>query len=343
MISENKPGLALAPAFFIFPSLGFASSSVLRGLMFIAVTLALVPARLWSADAPVAVFTQTFNGYQRARLPDHSFKAETYAFGEGGTGGLDKPRAGKSELTFMRVARAAALPLAKANYVPSSNPNETALLISVFWGRTLGSVGAAHSFLASGYNGAYGANRSSFGTPLGVRDSFGSAEKGGESPKAEDSGLHGKGAQNGIFNPNVAAMNALCDQADIDNPIRDRIDNSNARIVGYSQALFRARHDPINFVSRDLVREVAENRYYIVLQAYDFRLAWKEKKLKLLWEARISIEEDDNDFDESIESMLAAARPVFGQDSDGLQRRFVPGGHVTIGPLKEIESLPPTK
>jgi hypothetical protein len=89
--------------------------------------------------------------------------------------------------------------------------------------------------------------------------------------------------------------------------------------------------------------EVAHNRYYVVLQAYDFRLAWKEKKLNLLWEARISIEEDDNDFDRSIEPMLAAAKSLFGQESDGLQRRFVPEGRVTAGPQKVIEYLPPTK
>ncbi len=231
----------------------------------------------------------------------------------------------------MRVARAAALPLAQANYVPSSKPNETALLISVFWGRTLGSRGAAHSFLASvqpGYSAAP-VGRSSFGSPLG-----------GATP---GTGLHSAAAAGAILDVSAARQDALIEQASLDNPVYDRIDDSNARIVGYSQALFQARYSPQTFISREVEDEVARNRYYVVLQAYDFRLAWKEKKLKLLWSARISIEEDNNDFDQSLDRMLATAAQLLGQDSDGLQRRFVPKGSVTIGPQKVIEYLPPTK
>lgn len=317
-----------------------STRSPLRGMMLTAITLTLLPARLWSAEAVVAVFTETFNGYHRTRQPDQSFKTETYAFGEGGMSGLDEPPAGASKLTFARVARAAALPLAQANYTPSSNPNETGLLISVFWGRTLGSSGAAHSFLASGYNGASSPDRSSFGTALGNRDSFGSSEKGGSAPKAADSGLHSEGAKKGIFDSSAAKTNALIEQASLDNPALDRIDDNNARILGYSRALFQARHSPQTFLARNIRDEVAQNHYYVVLQAYDFRLAWKEKKLKLLWEARISIEEDDNDFNPSLERMLASATRLFGQDSDGLQRRSAPEGHITTGPLNVLEYSP---
>lgn len=319
-----------------------STRSPLSGLMLAAITLTLLSARLWSAEAVVAVFTETFNGYHRTRLPDQSFKTETYAFGEGGMSGLDEPPAGTSKLTFMRVARAAAVPLARANYVPSSNPNETGLLISVFWGRTLGSrsSGSAHSFLANvhpGYGGRYGPpppGKSSFGTSLG-----GGFTSTGTAPAASDTGLHSPGAK-AILDVSAGKQDALIDQADLENPIFDRIDDSNARILGYSQALFQARHSPQTFLARDIQDEVSRNHYYVVLQAYDFRLAWKEKKLKLLWEARISIQEDDNDFNQSLERMLATATRFFGQDSDGLQRRSAPEGHITTGPLNVLEYSP---
>ena len=303
---------------------------------FTAVTLALLPAWLWSADEPVAVFSTTFNGYQRTRLPDHSFKPETYAFGEGGASGIEEPHGATGKLTFMRVARAAALPLAQANYVPSSNPDKTSLLITVFWGRTLGSRDAAHSFIANvqtGYGGALGPSQPG-------KSSFGSSVNG---PAAPTAGLHSAGAKAALLDVSAANTDALIEQASLDNPRFDQIDDSNARIVGYSEALFRARHSPNSFVSREVVDEVAHNRYYVILQAYDFRLAWKEKKLKLLWEARISVAEDDNDFDQLLDRMLVTATRSFGRDSNGLQRAYVPEGKVIIGPHRVIEDSPPTK
>ena len=39
----------------------------------------------------------------------------------------------------------------------------------------------------------------------------------------------------------------------------------------------------------DLVSEIEVDRYFVVLLAYDFQVLWKEKKHKLLWETRFSI------------------------------------------------------
>jgi hypothetical protein len=136
----------------------------------------------------------------------------------------------------------------------------------------------------------------------------------------------------------------MAEQASLEKPERDRIDNSNGHILGYSAAIQQARTLPSMLLLRDAVDEVARNRYYVVLLAYDFRIAWKEKKLKPLWEARISVDEDRNGLDHSLERMLAAAMQKFGQDSGGLRRDFVPNkGSVTTGPLEVLEYLPPTK
>jgi len=304
--------------------------------LFAAVTLALLPAWLCSAEAPVAVFTETFNDYQRTRLPDQSFKAETYAFGEGGTWGLDEPAAGASKLTFLQVARAAAIPLAKANYVPTANPNETSLLVLVYWGRTVGSdevVGRiTTAFAQPGSRGGGRPVTSGMGRSA-ISDRLAAQGMGGRDHRGEE-------AKASMFDPGAAAIVAMLDQAAIDNPLRERIDNSNGRILGYSAALQRARELNGMMLLRDAWDEVARNRYYVVLLAYDFRTAWKEKKLKPLWSARISVEEDGNGLDQSLERMLATAARMFGQDSDGLRRDYVPEGRVTTGPLEVLEDSP---
>lgn len=331
--------------------------SPLRGLMFAAVTLALLPAWLCSAEAPVAVFTETFNDYQRTRLPDQSFKAETYAFGEGGTWGLDEPDAGVSKLTFMQVARAAALPLAKANYVPTPNPNETSLLILVYWGRTVGSnevVGPSITAFAQPGGGGAKAGTSGMGAPIGARVDVPRGIAGGrtggapvrvekyasvDTPRGIAGGATSISSE--LFDPNAGAIDGMIEQVTLEKPERDRIDNSNGRILGYSAAIQRARALPSMVLMRDAWDEVAGNRYYVVLLAFDFSTAWKEKKLKPLWSARISVEEDNNGLDKSLERMLATATRLFGQDSDGLRRDFVPDGRVTTGPLEVLDYLPP--
>ena len=56
-----------------------------------------------------------------------------------------------------------------------------------------------------------------------------------------------------------------------------------------------------------LLSEIEENRYFVVLMAYDFQLFWKEKKLKVLWETRFSINESRNDFDKALPTIAQYA------------------------------------
>jgi hypothetical protein len=303
----------------------FAPSALLSRASVLAVVLAAVsPTVLWPAEPTVAVFAQTYDGYARTQQPDGAFKPETYAFGEGGTWGLDEPAPGKEKLTFMRVARAAAKPLARAHYLPTPKPDETDLLILVYWGRTLGSRGAVHSFAGSpqvGYTPA----------PVGKSGM-------GQSANAASQGGLAK-ASGSLFDPSAAAQDALIEQSLESDRLRDPIDRENARILGYSDALQRAQVYFYRTTSSDVRAEVEANRYYVVLHAYDFRTAWKEKQLKPRWTARISIDEDEGEFDAALERMLATASRFFGGNS-GLHRDAPREGKIDLGPLKVIETLP---
>ena len=77
-------------------------------------------------------------------------------------------------------------------------------------------------------------------------------------------------------------------------------------------------------------------RYFVVLEAYDFQLLWKQKKHKLLWEIRFSVDQHHNEFDKALPAMARYVSKYFGQDSHGLLRESVPTGRVDIGDVKTL-------
>jgi hypothetical protein len=124
-----------------------------------------------------------------------------------------------------------------------------------------------------------------------------------------------------------------------ENQLRDQGNATNARILGYGDDYVRELqvrdigHVPV----RDVVSEIEEGRYFVVLKAYDFRSAWKEKKLKLLWEARFSIPAQGNRFDQQLHEMAQTAARNFGQDTKGLVHQEPPEGRVEIGKPTVVE------
>jgi hypothetical protein len=92
-----------------------------------------------------------------------------------------------------------------------------------------------------------------------------------------------------------------------------------------------------------LIDDVEDDRYFVVLMAYDFQLLWKEKKHKLLWETRFSIRQRRNAFDQQLAAMAQYASRYFGQDSHGLIRQPIPEGQVILGELKVVGVDPEKK
>jgi hypothetical protein len=71
--------------------------------------------------------------------------------------------------------------------------------------------------------------------------------------------------------------------------------------------------------------------------AYDFQMMWKEKKAKLLWEARFSVRERGDDFSKELALMAACAAPYFGRTSGKLIHKPLPEGRVEVGEIKTLE------
>jgi hypothetical protein len=89
----------------------------------------------------------------------------------------------------------------------------------------------------------------------------------------------------------------------------------------------------------DMLNELEEDRYFVVLMAYDFQ-AMKHKKSKLLWETHISIREPSNAFDERLLGMVSGAAGFFGRDSGGLKHLGLPAGKVLVGDVKSLGVVP---
>jgi hypothetical protein len=102
----------------------------------------------------------------------------------------------------------------------------------------------------------------------------------------------------------------------LESHIDGRINAQSANILGYTDEILRT--PPESAQMRTLKFEVEQDRYYVVLLAYDYKEARRFGMHKLLWETRFSIPEPGNDFEKAFPLMAAIAAKYFGQTSNGL-------------------------
>jgi hypothetical protein len=257
-----------------------------------------------------AVSATVHNGYERTKEADGSFKLETYTFGEGGFSGTPTKDKSVDEQSFRKIAGMIAPGLARQGYVASFEPEKTQLLVLVYWGTT-----GTEQSPAGGYDPGPGAITPPPPPPLTV-----SAGPGGASVSASPPPVPTLNTQQGAYDAMTSARNRS----------RDRDNFRNAQILGYDELLAQSANRPDSRSYLDLLDEIEDTRYFVVLRAYDFQLMWKEKKSKLLWEVHYSLRARDHLFDESLTAMTDMASRYFGQPTKGLVRKEVPLGRVRM-------------
>ena len=283
----------------------------------------------------VAVYASVSPAYTRTPLPGGGFKPETYSFGEGDDQAGPMKDFTIDRLHFIDVARRIAPALANRNYLPGKDPDpkHTDLLIMVYWGTTAGTSGAASSEL-------YQRARSIIPPPLPPKPK---TPKG--TPDADTVSLMQQ------YLVLEQAMNSAIEQSvmltTLSNEARDRQNARNASVLGYLPELKRVRTAysgmSVGSARKDIVEDIEEDRYFVVLLAYDFQTLWKHKQRKLLWETRFSIPAHRHDFGEDLDAMASQAARYFGQDSGGLVRKPAPQTNVKLGDLKVLEAEPAPK
>lgn len=283
----------------------------------------------------VAVFSSVAPDYVRSRLADGSFKPETYAFGEGGDQGGPQKDITIDRLRFIDIARIIAPSLAAQNYRSVTTKDaQPDLLIMVYWGTTIGTDRTSSS---SEYQLAQ-----SF-VPPPAPPLPPPPDGTGGTAMVSDPDTSGRGT----IMAQAAAQKIAADSAQqlaltmssMANRQRDRLNRQNAIILGYADEIQRVDGYEMTALAgrrRDVVAEVEESRYYVVLLAYDFQLLQKHKQRKMLWQTRYSIPERRNDFSKQLAAMTRTASHYFGQSSAGLQRKPLPNTRVELGELKTI-------
>lgn len=264
-----------------------------------------------------AVSSRVSPGYTRHRLPDGSFQPEIYAFGKGGyyAGPIDDLTIDR--MGFMDVARIIAVPLAAQAYVPARDPATTKLLVMVYWGTTFAPEHASESPTYDHLVDAIGAAFISRQQHDPIQVTI----------QLEDN--------------EIDAIR----EVEREDHRRDLADARNAMMLGYDSWWNTAFHaqsgTPLELRKRDMLNELEEDRYFVVLLAYDFQLMRQKKQRALLWETRFSIRQHVNQFNKTLPAMALEASKYFGQDSKGLVHDRLPEARVDIGELKNLGEVQP--
>lgn len=310
--------------------------SVVLALIF---GLQLLVASASGSDDVVAVYASVAPGYVRPVLPGGGFKLETYAFGEGGNRGGVQNDPTIDRLSFTDIAHVIAPTLAGQNYVPGSisDSSKTDLLIMLYWGTTIGTDDTSSS-------GAYQMAQSLVPSPAMALPP---PPGGGGPPPMEHDGRDAAIQEaNAIKAANDSALQQSLMMSQMANRQRDRQNWENAAILGYLDEMKRMEGLELTALGsrrQDVIDEVEESRYYVVLMAYDFQLLLQHKQKKLLWETRFSIRQRRNDFSKELAAMAEAASRLFGQNSDGLRHTAMHDEHINMGELKIIRVEPDKK
>jgi hypothetical protein len=249
-----------------------------------------------------AVSSRVFHGYVRDRNPDGSYRTETYALGNGGM-------------------------------VSSAATGVDAIAVSASGGISGGGVVADPTIDAMRFSGfantlsrplseqGYVPTRDPNATQLLIMVHWG-----------RSSGSYD--TRDGNYKDYIDARNAQLMGFDADRFVRERTDVSTV-FLGRS-----IRSTIIDNVHSSEISALQMDRYYVILQAFDFQAAWKEKKIRLLWETRFSISERQHDFEKELPTMAHTASKYFGQNTDGLVRARIPEGQVDIGEVKSLGNVP---
>ena len=286
-----------------------------------AVVVALASGLQAAETVTTVVNSRIGNGYKRERLADGSFKPEHYALANGGLIEGTTRDTTIERVTYPEVAEIAARFLLQQNYHYAQTKEQAKLLLVLNWGATISynnmNYGHAVQQLSAAAN-ALAANR-----------------------------------MYGSSTPEDVAVDAMAEQllmVKMENRARDQINLPNAKIIGYLDAI-----NVVNDIRRwagggdrynDLVADLEEPRYYIVISAYDFPKLLKSGKKTLLWQTRVSVRSPGNSFDDSFVPMLKSASKYFGQDSGKLMREEQEKAKVELGDLKflgEAKEPPETK
>ncbi len=266
------------------------------------------------------VFSEVSPNYQREVLPSGKFKPETYAFVQGHKIHKGRPDESLNALTYNDIVGILAEPLYMEQYLPSTDPTQTDILLRVVWGKTVpGDDGGMGQLAIDGMTDIL--------NEIDALDDLDGTDTGFGGTRIEGEGEFAQ----------MMMMQQLADEA------RDRANRHNSLLLGYAKELSDlnttlGRQGPLRHVRRQMIDEIETPRYFVILEAYDFQKILRKETRELLWVTRFSIRAKGRNFDEELLTMAKAASRSFGQNNGKLIRNARPG-RVEFGELEFLEDV----
>ena len=248
--------------------------------------------------------------FTKSRALDENKKVQTYQFipGRYFPGNVKDPSMEK--VTLDEIVENLAVHLQKQNFYPHRDPKEGDLLIVIHYG-------------ATGYDPTY---EEMFAInsleDLGYTDEIANAGNGGTA--LDFSTIDA--INNFSFNLNTsAAMAASNEQSTF----------FKAQLLGLEEAFSNRTSSQEAY---DLQHMLNEERYFIILMAYDYPL-FKEGELKLHWSTRYSVRTIGQSFEQAIKHMNYVAADFFGKNLQGINsKRATDESRVDIGEIEVLGS-----
>jgi hypothetical protein len=263
-----------------------------------------------AAEDAVVISSTAGPEYVRPLDANGKPQPETYIFAEGKYMGGSTADAGERKVTFTDITQLLAVSLTKQNYFPTKDAASANILIRIFWGTTLIYEDPERERNIEAVNSALGA-------------------------------MQQEVASGGVADPGPmrAAQAAQELQA---NSVEGAL-NRNAALLGYKRFLDKEGRKMMASVEEQTMRmELSEDRYFVVLMAYDYQYMLKEKRPKLLWLTRLSIRGPGNNFLEAFPALTAAGAQVYGQNLTEMKRVKVselPSGKVKMGDIQVLGTV----
>ena len=233
----------------------------------------------------IAVSATTVPGYERPKDADGKPRPESYVFTEGKFFAGENGDTSLAQMKFGDILRILAPNLAKQNDFPTKDVASADLVIVVHWGTTSTHVNPQKQQMLDHLNEAVARN--------------------------QDTAGNGKIDQE-------ALNQALGDQANALNSTAASV-SRNSALLGYQPELLQEQRNL--FASDQTIQaELNEERYFVILMAYDLQRMKQEHKSHVLWATRISVRSPGNNFTEAMPALAEAGADVYGRQVDGLVR-----------------------
>jgi hypothetical protein len=274
----------------------------------------LIPPTLGAKTDQVVVSASAAPHYQR-ELPGGGLRPETYTFIEGKYFPGNSRSRSLSSMTFETIVRTLAVDLARQNYRPAPEPLQADLLLMVHWGLT-------EVFEPE--------------DPVTATDRLNSALQGVRD--AVDAGDL----------PYMGELNERLMEQQMTGGQVARSIQQNARLLGYNVSLEEETQRPFGSpLAHTMQLELSEERYFVIIMAYDYRAIREEKRRDVLWIARLSVPARGHNFYGALPAMSQVGGDYFGQRMKSLQRVRVNVGRddtrraiTEIGELEVVEEPP---